>query len=258
MEQTNAHLATASAADVCRTVGISERSLRRAFPAATGMTWRQYLLESRILRAMALLAEPGPDHSGRRQHGGVRGELVLPRLRPTHRRDALGLPSTCDERWQARVVTNDERIAELGRQGAALAEMAAGSGLDLAVPTCPGWSIAEVVRHVGGGHRWCIRRRHRGRGSHRLARWASQRSRKRIWRPGSTMGCRSSSSSCARHLPTRPPGPRCRRGSAEWWTRKMVVETAIHRWDAEAARERREDRRSPEPGGHRRDRRVRL
>jgi AraC-like DNA-binding protein/quercetin dioxygenase-like cupin family protein len=59
MEQTNANLATANAADICRTVGVSERSLRRAFPAATGMTWRQYLLEGRILRAMALLSEPG-------------------------------------------------------------------------------------------------------------------------------------------------------------------------------------------------------
>jgi AraC-like DNA-binding protein len=59
MDYTNANLATATAADVCRTVGISERSLRRAFPAAAGMTWRQYLLESRLLRAMALLSEPG-------------------------------------------------------------------------------------------------------------------------------------------------------------------------------------------------------
>jgi len=60
MEHTNANLATVTAAEVCRTVGVSERSLRRAFPAATGMTWRQYLFESRLLRAMALLAEPGP------------------------------------------------------------------------------------------------------------------------------------------------------------------------------------------------------
>ncbi len=59
MEQTNTNLATVTAAEVCRRVGVSERTLRRAFPAATGMTWRQYLLESRLLRAMALLSEPG-------------------------------------------------------------------------------------------------------------------------------------------------------------------------------------------------------
>ena len=38
---------------------MSERTLRRQFGAATGMTWRQYLLQSRLLRAMALLTEPG-------------------------------------------------------------------------------------------------------------------------------------------------------------------------------------------------------
>jgi transcriptional regulator GlxA family with amidase domain len=59
MEHTRANLATVNAADICGTVGVSARSLRRLFPAATGMTWRQYLLESRLLRAMALLAEPG-------------------------------------------------------------------------------------------------------------------------------------------------------------------------------------------------------
>ena len=60
MEYTNAHLAHLTAADVGRAVGVSERTLRRAFPAATGMTWRRYLLVSRLLRSMALLAEPGP------------------------------------------------------------------------------------------------------------------------------------------------------------------------------------------------------
>jgi AraC-like DNA-binding protein len=60
MAYTTTHLAGISAAEVGRAVGVSERSLRRLFPAATGMTWRRYLLESRLLRAMALLAEPGP------------------------------------------------------------------------------------------------------------------------------------------------------------------------------------------------------
>jgi AraC-like DNA-binding protein len=60
MAHTNAHLDEVTARHVCRAVGVSERTLRRAFSAATGMTWRQYLLESRLLRAMALLAETGP------------------------------------------------------------------------------------------------------------------------------------------------------------------------------------------------------
>jgi AraC-like DNA-binding protein/quercetin dioxygenase-like cupin family protein len=59
MEYAGAHLAEASVADACAAVGISERSLRRKFATATGMTWREYLLQSRLLRAMALLTDPG-------------------------------------------------------------------------------------------------------------------------------------------------------------------------------------------------------
>jgi AraC-like DNA-binding protein/mannose-6-phosphate isomerase-like protein (cupin superfamily) len=60
MAYTGTHLDAVTVADVCRDVGVSERTLRRQFAAATGMTWRRYLLERRLLRAMAALAEPGP------------------------------------------------------------------------------------------------------------------------------------------------------------------------------------------------------
>lgn len=57
---TREHLATATAADVAHAVGLSERTLRRRFAAQLGLPWRAYLLRARLLRAMALLAEPGP------------------------------------------------------------------------------------------------------------------------------------------------------------------------------------------------------
>ena len=53
------HLGDANLGELCAAVGTSERSLRRSFLAETGMSWRQYLLESRLLQAMALLAQPG-------------------------------------------------------------------------------------------------------------------------------------------------------------------------------------------------------
>jgi AraC-like DNA-binding protein len=58
MDYTNAHLDDVRAQDVGRAIGVSERTLRRQFRAVTGMEWRRYLLESRLLRAMALLVEP--------------------------------------------------------------------------------------------------------------------------------------------------------------------------------------------------------
>ncbi len=60
MDWTRDHLADAGVADVARFVGLSERSLRRKFDLMVGMPWRAYLLQARLLRAMALLAEPGP------------------------------------------------------------------------------------------------------------------------------------------------------------------------------------------------------
>lgn len=57
MDYTNKHLDTVTAAGVCRAAGLSERTLRRRFPAEAGMTWRAYTRQSRLLRAMALLAE---------------------------------------------------------------------------------------------------------------------------------------------------------------------------------------------------------
>jgi AraC-like DNA-binding protein len=60
MAYTREHLDHVKVRDVARAVGWSERTLRRRFLDTTGMTWRSYLLQSRLMRAMALLAEPGP------------------------------------------------------------------------------------------------------------------------------------------------------------------------------------------------------
>jgi AraC-like DNA-binding protein/quercetin dioxygenase-like cupin family protein len=59
MSYTKAHLSSVTAADVSRCVAVSERTLRRQFDEAIGMSWRTYLLHARMLRAMALLAAPG-------------------------------------------------------------------------------------------------------------------------------------------------------------------------------------------------------
>jgi AraC-like DNA-binding protein len=60
MQYTREHLQDVTMGRVCTAVGASERTLRRAFAAAAGMPWRRYVLESRLLAAMAMLSEPGP------------------------------------------------------------------------------------------------------------------------------------------------------------------------------------------------------
>ena len=46
----------ATVAGICRDVGLSERTLRRRFVAATGLTWLDYRRQARLLHALTLLA----------------------------------------------------------------------------------------------------------------------------------------------------------------------------------------------------------
>jgi AraC-like DNA-binding protein len=57
---TRENLDIATMGEVARHVGLSERSLRRRFEAGLNMSWRNYAIQARLLRAMTLLAEPGP------------------------------------------------------------------------------------------------------------------------------------------------------------------------------------------------------
>jgi len=57
-DYTRAHLDCVTLSDVTRAVGVSERTLRRIFNTHLGMSWRSYLLRARVVRSMALLAQP--------------------------------------------------------------------------------------------------------------------------------------------------------------------------------------------------------
>jgi uncharacterized protein (TIGR03083 family) len=131
-------------------------------------------------------------------------------------------------------VTDQERMQHLALQSEALAGLASGPGLDQPVATCPGWTVAEVIRHVGGAHRWCSSVLDGGEAPSsrpveepavdqaELASWFRDGSDQLLGRLRTTLP----------DTPTWTPVPS---GTAGWWTRKMVVETALHRWDAEAA-----------------------
>jgi uncharacterized protein (TIGR03083 family) len=45
-------------------------------------------------------------------------------------------------------------LAVLAAESVALASAAQEAGLEAAVPTCPGWTVADLVLHVGEVHRW--------------------------------------------------------------------------------------------------------
>lgn len=45
-------------------------------------------------------------------------------------------------------------VEALDREGQRLAAAATEVDLDAPTPTCPGWSVRDLVRHIGGVHRW--------------------------------------------------------------------------------------------------------
>lgn len=55
IDTTVEQLPTVTAAEICRVVGLAPRTLRRRFIAATGMTWSDFVMKARLLRAMTLL-----------------------------------------------------------------------------------------------------------------------------------------------------------------------------------------------------------
>jgi uncharacterized protein (TIGR03083 family) len=45
-------------------------------------------------------------------------------------------------------------VDALEGEGPLLAEAATAAGVDAKVPTCPGWTVRDLLRHTGGVHRW--------------------------------------------------------------------------------------------------------
>ncbi len=48
----------------------------------------------------------------------------------------------------------DAWFGHLRADGAALADAIDGADLDAPVPSCPGWSVTDLVTHVGSVHAW--------------------------------------------------------------------------------------------------------
>lgn len=119
--------------------------------------------------------------------------------------------------------------------GAALAA-AARLGLDEQVPSCPDWTVADLIEHTGSVHRWVAEMVGTGAmfrvkrnelppapGPDALVEWFEEGVEKVI-------------TVLREAEPDRPvwnwsPQPK----EAAFWPRRMAQETTMHRWDGEAA-----------------------
>ncbi len=131
----------------------------------------------------------------------------------------------------------ETHLIRIRDETARLAELLAGADPGTPVPTCPGWTLSDLVTHVGSTHRWVI---HIFR--HRL--------QERIWSREVPNGLAEGQSGDPAWLAdgagsllatlrsTDPDLPVWTWGhgrSAAWWTRRMAYEALVHRIDAELA-----------------------
>ncbi|MFI2612198.1 maleylpyruvate isomerase family mycothiol-dependent enzyme [Kitasatospora sp. NPDC018619] len=133
-----------------------------------------------------------------------------------------------------------EHIDALRREGTRLAEAAARTGLSAPVPTCPGWRLADLLRHVGSVHRWAAAFPSRGLrapldGADAEAAIGPKPSDAGLldwYREGhgalvDVLSSAPADVQCWTFLPAPSP--------LAFWARRQAHETAVHRHDADAA-----------------------
>lgn len=129
-------------------------------------------------------------------------------------------------------------VDELSRQGELLAAAAARAGFDADVPGCPDWNVRDLVKHIGGIHRWAAANVRRGRpenaedvgdavgtgpGDDELLDWFREGHAELV------AALRGAPSDLQAFTFLPAPNP------LAFWARRQAHETAIHRADAEAA-----------------------
>lgn len=126
-----------------------------------------------------------------------------------------------------------EHRAALVDQGERVVAVAGGDRLDSPVPSCPGWTVRDLIGHLGRVHQWA---------AGYLA--AGPDSEGRIGGgehppegDGVAAWYRSSLDALLaeidRHQPDDPARTFDGVKTAGWWLRRQAQETAVHRWDAE-------------------------
>ncbi|MFB6612879.1 maleylpyruvate isomerase family mycothiol-dependent enzyme [Streptomyces sp. NPDC056367] len=130
-----------------------------------------------------------------------------------------------------------EYVKTVAREGELLADVAEQAGTEAPVPTCPGWHVADLLRHTGAVHRWAAGYVGEGRlepvgfpeapelAGGELLRW---------FREGHAALVRTLTEApadvqCWTFLPTAAPSP------LAFWARRQAHETSVHRLDAESA-----------------------
>jgi uncharacterized protein (TIGR03083 family) len=128
-------------------------------------------------------------------------------------------------------------VETLDREGGLLAAAAEKAGTGAEVPTCPGWQVRDLLRHTGTVHRWAAAFVAEGHTSYhpdgglpdldgdQLLAWFREGHRQLV----TTLATAPPDVRCWHFLPAPSP--------LAFWARRQAHETAVHRLDAESARD---------------------
>jgi uncharacterized protein (TIGR03083 family) len=134
-----------------------------------------------------------------------------------------------------------EHIAAIEADGGLLADAAVQAGLHAPVPACPGWQVRDLIRHLAHVHSWAARHIAErapqviDKGDEATALGGAPPDDELIgaYRAGlaalvTTLRDADPDVACATFLPADSP--------KSFWSRRQAHETAVHRFDAQAAR----------------------
>ena len=127
--------------------------------------------------------------------------------------------------------------AETTRLAAVTREAVAGQKAGLPATTCPGWTLADVIGHTGGVHRWAghmVRTRATGPADREAVEvdFPGDPARYPGWLTDGAAALTAELRAAGPQAPVWTFAPDRR---ASWWARRMVHETAVHRADVALA-----------------------
>lgn len=126
-------------------------------------------------------------------------------------------------------------LATFRAQGAALAEVAR-RDLVPVVPSCPGWTVADLVEHTGNVHRWVTAQVAGEPDAPRMRRdWVQVQPDDGDWPAWLEAGVERLADLLAAEDLERTMDTWAGEQPIAFWCRRMAQETSVHRWDGEAA-----------------------
>jgi len=131
-------------------------------------------------------------------------------------------------------MTHDEYLAAIRSEVDAMAEVARTAPLDTNVPSCPKWTIADLVEHTSRAHRWATANLAQAPADGPIMDQQQRPEDEAVadWLEAGSGAFLDKLSSVE---PSQPCWTWTDDHTAGFWARRMAHETAVHLWDAQNA-----------------------